>query len=59
MYCKLSKKTHIMEKKTTEKEKDYAQRNYPGAETDNADDNKVDKRLVEQETRILNNNPRH
>lgn len=30
---------------------------YPGAATDIADDEKVDAKLVEQETKLLNDNP--
>lgn len=31
---------------------------FPGATVDNADKNTVDTKLVRQETKILNNNPR-
>lgn len=36
-----------------------ALRDYPGAETDAADDNKVTKKEVEQQTCEMNNNPRN
>ncbi len=32
---------------------------YPGVDVNNGDDNKVDKKLVKQEIRELNNNPRN
>lgn len=48
-----------MNKKTTKGEKEYAQKNYPGAEIDKADGNKAGQRLVDQETKLLNNNPRN
>lgn len=36
-----------------------AQKKYPGAEIDKADKDKVDSRLVKEETKDLNNNPRN
>lgn len=36
-----------------------AQQKYPGVETDNADNDKVDPKLVKEETKELNNNPRN
>ncbi|MDE6288068.1 MAG: hypothetical protein K2M00_04710 [Muribaculaceae bacterium] len=36
-----------------------ALRDYPGAETDAADDNKVTRKEVEQQTCEMNNNPRN
>lgn len=36
-----------------------AQQNYPGAGTDKADNNKVTPKLVKEETKDLNNNPRN
>lgn len=36
-----------------------AQQKYPGVETNKADDNKVDSKLVREETKELNNNPRN
>lgn len=32
---------------------------YPGVDVNKGDDNKVDKKLVKQEIRELNNNPRN
>lgn len=38
---------------------DEAERIYPGTATDVADGNEVTNELVDDETRILNNNPRN
>lgn len=35
-----------------------AEREYPGAAIDNADNNKVTKKLVDESTCAINNNPR-
>lgn len=40
--------------KVSETKKDYR-----GADVNRADDNRADKRLEKQDTRILNNNPRN
>ncbi len=45
--------------KTKEESRSKAQRQYAGASTDRADDNHVTANEVEQETRMLNNNPRN
>lgn len=38
--------------------KQKAQKIYPGASTDRADDDKVSKAAVKQATKLLDNNPR-
>ena len=40
------------------KERSAAQRTYPGAATDKADNNKVSECIVDQSTKMQNNNPR-
>lgn len=49
---------YIMEKKHDMTAAE-AQQKYPGVETDNADNDKVDPKLVKEETKELNNNPRN
>ena len=41
------------------KKVENALENLPGAATDKGDDNRVNPKLVEQDTRMLNNNPRN
>lgn len=45
----------------TDKEKDLekAEKKYPGAAIDNADEEEVSKKLVDERTCTLNNNPRN
>ncbi len=52
----------IMDKKkntTTEAERDYASKNYPGVAVNEADNEKDDVRLQKERTCILGNNPRN
>ncbi|MCM1067018.1 MAG: hypothetical protein NC418_05525 [Muribaculaceae bacterium] len=45
--------------KPSDRLKDYAVDNFPGAAVNHADDNEVDSALVKERTRTLNNNPRN
>ena len=42
-----------------QKQINEAERNYPGAAVDVANDNKVSREMVDEETCELNNNPRN
>ena len=45
--------------KTKKETIENAERNYSGVQTDIANDDKVSKKLVDEETKSLNNNPRN
>lgn len=44
---------------TTEAERDYASKNYPGVAVNEADNEKDDVKLQKERTCILGNNPRN
>lgn len=45
--------------KEEKKQVEEAERKYPGAAIDAADDNKVSEKLVDEQTSMLNDNPRN
>lgn len=45
--------------KTTVKQQEIAEKDFPGAAIDYADDNKVDPKMVKKDVKELNNNPRN
>lgn len=54
------KRNLIMNEKDRKKlQRDDARQQYPGVAVNEADDGKVDKELVKERTRTLNNNPRN
>lgn len=48
-----------METKQRKDQREKAERNYPGVAVDTSDGEKVDRKLVRERTKTLNNNPRN